>query len=97
VIDAFLALKATYTDLPDGKLTLLIHGRAGDERITLSVEDGKTAVYPAAETDRVDAELGHLEAINMLFSSFCPGRDRLPTFARVWLPLPIWMYAADEV
>jgi hypothetical protein len=45
----------------------------------------------------VDAELGHLEAINMLFSSFCPGRDRLPTFARVWLPLPIWMYAADEV
>lgn len=97
VIDAFLALKATYTDLPDGKLTLLIHGRAGDERMTLSVEDGKTAVYPAAETDRVDAELGHLEAINMLFSSFCPGRDRLPTFARVWLPLPIWMYAADEV
>ena len=97
VTDAFLALKATYTELPDGKLTLLIHGRAGDERITLSVEGGKTAVYPAAEGDAADVEVGHLEAINLLFSSFCPARDRLPAFARVWLPLPIWMYAADEV
>ena len=97
VADAFLALKATYTELSDGKLTLLIHGRAGDERITLSVQDGKTAVTAASEEDAVDAELGHLEAINLLFSSFCPARDRLPAHARVWLPLPIWMYAADEV
>ena len=97
VIDAFLALKATYTALPDGKLTLLIHGHAGDERITLSVENGKTAVAPAAQTDEVDIELGHLEAINLLFSPFCPARDRLSVHARVWLPLPIWMYAADEV
>lgn len=97
VIDAFLALKSTYTSLPDGTLTLLIHGRAGDERLTLSVRDGKTAVSPAAEDVAADAEVGHLEAINLLFSSFCPARDRLPMHARVWLPLPLWMYAADEV
>lgn len=97
VADAFLALKATYADLPDGKLTLLIHGRAGDERITLTVEGGKTAVRPADEGEMPDAELGHLEAINLLFSAFCPARDRLPDHARLWLPLPIWMYAADEV
>ena len=97
VADAFLALKATYTELPEGTLTLLIHGRAGDERITLTVEGGKTAVRPANADELPAAELAHLEAINLLFSGFCPARDRLPAHARVWLPLPIWMYAADEV
>ncbi len=97
VADAFLALKATYADLPDGQLTLLIHGRAGDERITLRVENGVTSVTTAAEDEPVEAELSHLEAINLLFSPFCPARDRLPLIPRSWLPLPIWMYAADEV
>ena len=97
VTDAFLALKASYTELPDGTLTLLIHGRAGDECITLSVKDGKTEVRAATEGERPAAELSHIDAINLLFSSFCPERDRLPAHARLWLPLPIWMYPADEV
>lgn len=97
VTDAFLALKATYTDLPDGALTLLIHGRGGDERITLRVAQGQPSVTCADEQTPADMELTHLEAINLLFSTFCPARDTLPDFARLWLPLPIWMYAADEV
>ena len=99
VTDAFLALKATYTDLTDGTLTLLIHGQAGDECITLSVKGGRTAVRPAtdAEAAKPEMELSHLEAINLLFSTFCPARVKLPACAQLWLPLPIWMYAADEV
>ena len=97
VTDAFFALKTTYTALPDGKLTLLIHGRGGDECITLSVTDGVARVAPAAEGEAVDMELSHLEAINFLFSPFCPAREKIPAVTRSWLPLPIWMYAADEV
>lgn len=97
VTDAFLALKTTYTELPDGTLTLFIHGRAGDERITLSVKDGKTEVRAATEAEIPTAELSHIDAINLLFSPFCPARDLLPAHARLWLPLPIWMYPADEV
>ena len=97
VADAFLALKATYTDLPDGKMTLLIHGRGGDERITLAVANGETSVTEAASDETPDAELSHLEAVNFLFSSFDLARQKLPTLTRSWLPLPIWMYAADEV
>ncbi len=97
VADAFLALKATYADLPDGKLTLLIHGYAGDEKITLTVDGGVPSVSAAAADETPNLELSHLEAINLLFSPFCPARDRLPAPCRVWLPLPIWMYPADEV
>ncbi len=97
VIRAFFALKATYATLPDGKLTLLIHGRAGDERLTLSVSHGVPAVDRAGEDLLVDRELSHLDAINLLFSPFCPARETLPDHARLWLPLPLWMYPADEV
>lgn len=97
VTDAFLRLKATYTALPDGRLSLLIHGRAGDERLCLSVTDGVPSVTVIPDTEPVDRELSHLEAIRLLFSAFEPSRRTLPAHARDWLPLPIWMYRADEV
>lgn len=97
VCDAFLQLKATYTALPDGRLTLLIHGRGGDETVSLSVKDGVPSVETLPAGSPVDRELTHLEAMNLLFSPFAPARRTLPAAAKVWLPLPIWMYRADEV
>ena len=95
VADAFIRLKATYEELPDGELRLLIHGRARDETLKIYVSGGCCGV---AENDGAyDLELGHIDAMNLLFSSFCPGRERLPAFARVWLPLPLWLPRADGV
>ncbi len=42
-------------------------------------------------------ELGHIDAMNLLFSPYCPGRSALPAAARLWLPLPLWLYKADAV
>lgn len=97
VCRAFFALKATYESLPAGELCLLIHGRAGDEKLHFSVRDGKPEVFLADPDERPLMALEHLQAINLLFSHFCPARAALPDFARLWFPLPLWMYAADEV
>lgn len=96
-VGAFMRLKAKSAakPLPDGELTLLIHGRGGDENITVSVKNGVPGVQ---RTDKkADFEYDHLTAMNVLFAPLCPERDRLPDFARLWLPLPIFIYYADAV
>jgi hypothetical protein len=97
VAEAFLALKLSYTKLPDGELTLLIHGYAGDERIRLTVRDGVGTVETVGESVPVAHELTHAEAIAFLFSHFSAVRDTAGDTAKLWFPLPICMYRADEV
>ena len=96
-IEAFMALKLTYTTLPDGELTLLIHGHAGDERIRVTVKKGKHTVEPIPEETPVDLELGHLEATELLFGCISAARETASPLIRAWFPLPLWMYRADEV
>lgn len=97
VTEAFLALKLTYTPLPDGELSLLIHGYARDERIRISVKGGTPAVALLPDTEPVDLELSHLQAIELLFSPVSPARNTAPAPVGLWFPLPLWMYKADEV
>ena len=97
VTEAFLALKLTYTNLPDGELSFLIHGYAGDERIRVTVKDGTPVVETIPDTIPVDYELSHLRAIAFLFAPFCCERDTACSLARLWFPLPICMARADEV
>ena len=96
-IDAFLALKLTYEALTEGTVTLLIHGYAGDERIRVSVKNGEGAVETVDGTEPVDCELTHPEAISFLFSPISPLRETANDLCKLWFPLPICMYHADEV
>ena len=96
-VEAFMALKLTYTTLPDGELTLLIHGHAGDERIRIAVKEGKHTVESISEETPVDVELGHLEATELLFGCISATRETASPLIRAWFPLPLWMYRADEV
>ena len=96
-LEAFMALKLTYTTLPDGELTLLIHGHAGDERIRITVKEGKHTVERIHEETPVDMELGHLEATELLFGCISATRETDSALIRAWFPLPLWMYRADEV
>ncbi len=97
VIEATLALKATYTTLADGKLTVLIHGRAGDECLEITVKDHQPSARKLPTDTPVDFEWSHLDAMNILFAPFSPERNGLSSIPHGWLPLPIWMYRADEV
>ena len=96
-IEAFLALKLTYATLPDGELTLLIHGHVGDERLRIAVKEGKHTVETVSEDVPVDMELGHLEATELLFGCISADRETASPLLRAWFPLPLWMYRADEV
>lgn len=109
VLEAFLRLKATYTALPDGELTVLLHGRAGDEHLRVAVEDSiisvenidaATSAANIAEnltSKNLQLELSHLDAMRFFFSPDCVARRTAPDFVKVWFPLPLWIYAADCV
>ncbi|MGM9643412.1 MAG: GNAT family N-acetyltransferase [Eubacteriales bacterium] len=95
VIDAFLKLKATYAYMPDGDFTIDVDGRGGRERIKISVLDGNISVDYSEEEP--DIALSHLDAMNLLFATVCPAREKLPVFVKLWLPLPIYLYSSDAV
>jgi GNAT superfamily N-acetyltransferase len=97
VIDAFMALKLSYTALPEGELTLLIHGFAKDERLRITVKDGKHTLMSVCDAVDFDLELEHLQAIELLFGPISAFRERQNALIRCWFPLPLWMYSADEV
>ena len=95
VIEAFLKLKATYSTLADGSMTVLVHGHAGDEQLQITVEGGSVSVVP---TDKAaDVELTHLQALSYFFAPGCYLRDTAPAVAQSWFPVPLWGYAADAV
>jgi hypothetical protein len=97
VTEAFLRLKATFDCLPDGSVDWLIHGFAGDERFRMTVREGVPVIEDADPAKIPDLELSHEEAMCVLFAPVCPTRRHLSPLLRLWLPLPIWMYRADEV
>ncbi len=95
VVGAFMKLKATYTEMPEGELVLDIDGRGGREKIKLSVCGGNISVeYTDDEADMI---LSHLDAMNLFFAPVCPKREKLPVFAKIWLPIPIYLYSSDAV
>ena len=96
-VEAFMALKLTYSQIPDGTLTLRIHGYAGDETLRVTVEAGKHTVESLPHGTPADMELSHLQATEVLFSPVSGLRETLSPLVKAWFPLPIWMFHADEV
>ena len=95
VIDAFLTLKATYANLMDGKMTVLVHGRGGDENFTITVCNNNVTVE--ATDAQPDIELTHKEAVNIFFANVSTARNRAPAIISQWFPVPIWLYNSDDV
>ena len=94
-ITAFLRLAGTEMALADGSVTMLIHGRAGDENLEIAVNDGNVTVEITEKTP--EYELSHFDAVGMLFAAVSVKRNTLPAAVQSWLPLPLYTYHADMV
>ena len=65
------------------------------ENIKISVNNGNAKVEYTDEAPEL--ELSHIDAMNLLFAPVCPWREKLPNHAKIWLPLPIYVYSSDAV
>ena len=95
IIEGFLKVKAQTVSLPDGSLTLLIHGCVGDERLCVTVKDN--AVTVEKTTKKPDIELTHNQAIRFVCAPFSSERDCAAPFIREWFPVPFFCYSCDDV
>lgn len=95
VVDAFLTLKSTYTNLIDGSVTFLVHGRGGDEKFTVSVCNNVVSVENA--NCQPDIELEHKDALSLFFGNVSAARTAAPAACNAWFPAPLWQYQIDKV
>ncbi len=95
VIRSYLKAKASYAKLADGELTVLIHGKYGDEKLKITVKDNLTAVERF--DGEVEVELTHYEATRAFCSNFIHDRGKLNTAAQQWFPLPAYIFSADQM
>ncbi len=95
VIRAFLKLKTTYQNLPDGELKLFIQGEKLPEQLKITVKNNNVTVE---ETDeKPDIILKHLEAMRFIGSHYSEKRNEAPAFCNAWFPLPLYGYGLDNV
>ncbi len=92
---ALLKVKSMYSKLPDGELTLCINGYAGRENITITSHNNELSVKATDKTP--DYTLDHLDAMRFMFSPMCAMREGASDFARLLLPLPLYLFASDAV
>ena len=95
LLSLLLKLKSTYEPLLDGETIVEINGYAKVERLKISVKDGVPSVV--ATDQAPEATFGHLEAMRAFFIDNAPERKALSPVVRSWLPLPMYIYHADNV
>lgn len=95
VLAAYLTAKTTYEKLCDGEITVLIHGKTGDESLRVRVSDNIPEVTPFDGEARY--EFDALEAVRVFFSNFPSDRSVLPPEVRQWLPLPMYFSSRDTM
>lgn len=95
VIEAYLKARASYSKLCDGVLTVLIHGKYGDENLRIEVADNKVKVEKF--DGKADYELSHHAATRAFFSNLSADREAFPANVQQWLPLHVFLSASDTM
>jgi hypothetical protein len=91
LVGAFLRLKATYTDLPDGELTLQIEGYGSIRLFVCGNDVGCERVASGG------IPVNRLQATSLLFGPLAPqvALPSAPAIANAWLPLPLTWDTTD--
>ncbi len=95
VLRQLLKLRSTYEPLLDGEVVVEIDGYAGVERLKLTVCDNIPTVCKTDDEPAV--KLSHLSAMRAFFLEDSPDRNVFSPVVRSWLPLPIYIFNADNV
>ena len=95
VIEAYLKARASYSKLCDGVLTVLIHGKNGDENLRVEVAENKVKVEKF--DGKADYELSHHAATRAFFSNLSADREAFPANAQQWLPLHVFLSPSDTM
>lgn len=95
VIRAYLGAKAKYSKLCDGVLTVLIHGKEGDENLRIEILDNKVKVEKF--DGKADFELSHHAATRAFFSNLPADRAAFPANVQQWLPLHVFLFPSDTM
>ncbi len=95
VIGAYLKAKASYAKLCDGELTVLIHGKYGDEKLLIKVFDNEVKVEKF--DGEAEFELSHHAATRAFFSNLPADRAAFPAYAQQWLPLHVFLFPSDTM
>lgn len=95
VIRAYLKVKASYTKLCDGEMTVLIHGKRADEQLKITVKNNEVSVEQFS--GEPEYEFTNHEAIRFFFSLFDAERITMPAYIQQWFPLPVYMFSTDTM
>ena len=95
VIRAYLGAKTKYSKLCDGVLTVLVHGKYGDEKLRIEVLDNKAKVEKF--DGKAEYELSHNAATRAFFSNLPADREAFPANVQQWLPLHVFLSPSDTM
>jgi GNAT superfamily N-acetyltransferase len=93
VLRAGLKLQGRCKALLDGRITVLVHGFNGDEKLSIEVKEGQVAVEKFTGT--ADLELDHLDAQTYFLGPVSAARQ-CPVMEN-WFPLPVMIWGFDTV
>lgn len=95
VLGALFSFKAERVPLADGSLTLKIEGVKGPVVLEIAVQRGIPRITEKEGTPTLT--LSSVEAEALFFRPYAAARSFLSPAAASWLPLPLFVYAADNV
>lgn len=95
VVRAFLTLKTTYTNLPDGELKIKVLGEKTPENLKIILKNNTVTLKESYENP--DFTLTHTEAMKLFFGLYSDKRFVLPPECSSWFPLPLYIYQPDNV